>query len=303
MSSTHAPGVRSSMPRPQTPRRPTDDDPLRRTPPGSPRPRRPGRTTPTPTRPRRSRSTPSPSRADRAAAAAVAAGTGWSASSSSSSSRSSWRRRARDRADRAPARRRRRGHDPRRGQPGGAPAPVRQGHRRARTSVRALTTPASTDPAQVEFLVEEGDTAQSIADAARGRGPARGPPRVRVHRDRPRADRRAPAGHVHPAQEHDPGPARQRAARTADGQVRRHRAADRAAPRADHRQAPDAAADDGPAGVLRAGQVAAGVARSPTIRGSRRSSRTRRRARRSRASCGRRPTACSPTRRPRSSSG
>ena len=27
----------------------------------------------------------------------------------------------------------------------------------------ALVTPASTDPAQVEFLVEEGDTARSIA--------------------------------------------------------------------------------------------------------------------------------------------
>ena len=81
------------------------------------------------------------------------------------------------------------------------------------------------------------------------------------------------------------------------------RAADRPAPRADHRQAPDAAADHGPAGVLRPGQVAAGIAdrrlsvaqEDPRRRPEGRVAR--------RASCGRRPIASSPRRRPRSSFG
>ena len=67
----------------------------------------------------------------------------------------------------------------------------------------SLTEPASTDPAQVEFVVEDGDTAQHDRDAPRGGGPRSRPPGVRLHRHRPRADRQAPAGDLPAAQEHD----------------------------------------------------------------------------------------------------
>ena len=57
---------------PRTPRRPADDDPLRRTPAGPTRHARPARTIPTPTRPRRSPSISEPIPRGAAAAAAVA---------------------------------------------------------------------------------------------------------------------------------------------------------------------------------------------------------------------------------------
>ena len=91
MSSTHGRDSVRPCHDPQTPRRPTDDDPLRRTPPGHAARRRPAPTIRTPTRPNRSPSTPSPSRAGGAAVAddPVAASSGCS---SSWSSRSSWPR-------------------------------------------------------------------------------------------------------------------------------------------------------------------------------------------------------------------
>ena len=66
------------------------------------------------------------------------------------------------RPDGPPAGRRRRGHVGRRGQPGRPPAPVRQGHRRGEPRSRA-DQPVSTEPTQVQFLVEKGDTAKTIA--------------------------------------------------------------------------------------------------------------------------------------------
>ena len=258
MSSTHERGCVRPCHDPRTPRRPTDDDPLRRTPARSPdldgpaiRSRRlrdrndPGVFRAGPAQPwRRWRR----SRRERAGrlpqVPRLRARPGGD--------------RARDRADGASTRRRRCGHDPRRGQPGRPSAPVRQGHRRREP--RRRPGHPGLDRSGPGRVPRRGGRYRKVDRRAAGRRrPARGPPDVRLHRDRPRPDRRAPSGLVHPAQEHDPGPARQRAAGTSAGPGRRDRAADRAAPRADHRQAPDAATDHGPEGVLRAGQVAAGV--------------------------------------------
>ena len=91
------------------------------------------------------------------------------------------------------------------GQPGALSMPFVRGHRRARTSGTALTTPASTDAAQVEFLVEPGDTATTIATRLEDEGFLRDPRAfVFIAIDR-EPDRRAPAGDVHPAQEPDAG--------------------------------------------------------------------------------------------------
>ncbi len=96
---------------------------------------------------------------------------------------------------------------------------------------------------------------------ARGGGPDRRQPGIRVHRDRAEPDRIAPAGDVHPAQEHDPRPARASAARAgARTQVRRHRPAHRPPARAGHGQARDAPAPDGRVRVLRHRDLAAGRA-------------------------------------------
>ena len=53
----------------------------------------------------------------------------------------------------------------------------------------ALTQPVSTDPTQVEFVVQEGDTASSIAGRLGGRGLHPRPACLRVHREPARADR------------------------------------------------------------------------------------------------------------------
>ncbi len=89
----------------------------------------------------------------------------------------------------------------------------------------------------------------------RGTHPRR--PGVHVHRDQPRPDRRTAAGHVPPAQEHDPRPGRDGPPRAAKGPVRRDPAADRPPPRAGDGQARDAAARHGPQGLLRPRQEAA----------------------------------------------
>ena len=94
MSSTHERGsVRPCARTPTTPRRPTDDDPLRRTPAGRPRPRQARPYDPdayaTETIPEYLRAGP---RSRGGGGGGRGVGGGWSGSSSSSSSRSSWRR-------------------------------------------------------------------------------------------------------------------------------------------------------------------------------------------------------------------
>ena len=101
----------------------------------------------------------------------------------------------------------------------------------------ALTTPASSDSAQVEFIVESGDTASTIGARLAHRGPHHRSAHVRLPRHRPEAHGRPPAGNLRAPQEHDPGPAGDGAAGRSGDQVRRHRPADRPAPRADHGQA------------------------------------------------------------------
>ena len=150
-----------------------------------------------------------------------------------------------------------------------------------------------------------GDTAATIADAARGRGPAHGQPGVRLHRHRPRADRRASSRAPSScARTMTPDQLVSALLAPPDGHVRRHRAADRAC--ASSRSRPSSRRSPARRWTRRSSTSSSSTRRrrsSPTTRGSRRSSRTPRRAPRSRASCGRRPTACCPTRRPRSSSG
>ena len=157
-----------------------------------------------------------------------------------------------DRPDRAPAGGRRRGHGHRRRQPGGPPAAVRQGHRRREPR------PGPDDPAS------RRTRPRSSSSSSRATRPSRSPT-ARGGRVSSRDSRAfvfiaieqnltgvAPAGDVHPAQEHDPRPARQGAARAgARSQVRRHRPADRPPARADHGQARDAPAPDGRVGLLR----------------------------------------------------
>ena len=167
----------------------------------------------------------------------------------------------------------------------------------------SLTTPVSADTTQVEFLVEQGDTAKSIATKLETAGLI-GDSRAFVFiATEQNLTGSLQAGDVHPAQEHDPGPARQRApGARARAQVRGHRPAHGSSARADDRQARDAPAPDGRVRVPRHRDLAAGRAASTTTRGSRRSWPTRRKAPRSKGSCGRRPTASSRTPRRRSSS-
>ena len=174
----------------------------------------------------------------------------------------------------------------------------------ARTSATALTDPGLERPGQVAVRRRGGDTASTIAARLEEEG---------LIRD--------PRAFVFIAHERDltgdlqTGEFMLRKNLTPDEMVTALLAppempyvdidaADRPAARADHGQAPDARRPgDGPARVLRAGQGAAGRRSSPTTRGWRRSWRTPPRAPRSKGSCGRRPTACCRTRRPRSSSG
>ena len=121
-------------------------------------------------------------------------------------------------------------------------------------------------------------------------------PGLRLHGHRPRPRRQARNGHVHPAQEHDPGPARHGAPA---GRRPGHRPAlpRRAAARAGGHEARDAAGQDGSERLLRAREAPVGRRSSPPIPGS-----SCRRAPRSRGSSRRRSTTCSRTSRRRSSS-
>ena len=189
-----------------------------------------------------------------------------------------------------------------RGEPGGAPAAVRQGPRPRGPGRRA-------DDAGLDGFRAGGVRRRAGRHGVHDRRPTgdRGPARrsadVRLHRHRPGADGRPPAGHVRPAQEHDARPTGRGPARRARDQVRRYRPADRPAARADHGQAPDPAASRWTRRTSTTSSrtpPAALIADYPWLK---RSSPTRPRAPRSRASCGRPPTGSCPTRPPRSSSG
>ena len=76
----------------------------------------------------------------------------------------------------------------------------------------ALTEPVSTEPTQVQFLVEKGDTAKTIAMKLEDEGLI-GDSRAFVYLAVvERSDTRPPAGNVRPAQEHDAGSGGERAA-------------------------------------------------------------------------------------------
>ena len=144
-------------------------------------------------------------------------------------------------AHRAPAGRQRRDPRRRRGQPSRAPVAVRQGHRprepRRRPDVAGLEPSRPRSSSSSSRATRPRRSPTKLEDA----GLHRRQPGVRLHRDRPRADRRSlQQGTFILRKNMTPGPAGQRAARAAGGQVRRHRPADRASARADHRQARDA---------------------------------------------------------------
>ena len=208
------------MPRPQTPRRPTDDDPLRRTPARSPRPARPTHTTPMPMRPNRSRDTPSRPAQRRAdgggggrggggfvgllkflvfalVLAAIVLVVALTALRPVVNARS-WLGRDNPAALQLPfvadivARGPRAGAD----DPASRPDPGRVRRRGRRHG-------------------------HDDRGAARGRGPRRATGGRSSSWRSTGADRRAPAGRLHPAQEHDARPAGQRPARAAGGPVRR----------------------------------------------------------------------------------
>ena len=94
------------------------------------------------------------------------------------------RHRAHRRPDRAAAARQQRGPRLGRGQSRGALDAVHRRASCARTSGPTLTRPASTDPTQVEFVVQGGDTASDHRHPARGPAPDPRLPGVRVHRGR-----------------------------------------------------------------------------------------------------------------------
>ena len=165
----------------------------------------------------------------------------------------------------------------------------------------ALVTPASTDPAQVEFIVEEGDTAKTIAARLEDEG-LLGDRRtfvfIAIDHDLTGALQQGtfvlrknmtPDQLVSALLAPPPGPVRRRSPCGPGCASSRSRPSSRRCRLTMDPQEFYELAKSPPA------------TSSPTIRGSRRSSRTRRRARRSRASSGRRPTASCPTRRPRSS--
>ena len=186
---------------------------------------------PTPTRPRTCRSSSEPARGGggggRRDRGPNGGGTAWSVSSSSSSSRSSSPRSCSS----SPSRRSGRLVDSAilgwaEDNPAALELPFVEDIVRENLGA-ALTEPAASDPTQVEFLVEPGDTASTIATRLQGEGLLRDS-RAFVFLAIDRGIGSAPAGHVHPAQEHDPGPARHRAPRPARRPVRRHRRCGRA---------------------------------------------------------------------------
>ena len=105
----------------------------------------------------------------------------------------------------------------------------------------ALTTPASTDPHQVEFLVEAGDTRESIATRLEAQGLI-GDRRTFVFISiTAKLTGALQQGTFILRKNMTPDQLVSALLAPPDGQVRRGRAADRPAPRADHGQAPDAA--------------------------------------------------------------
>ncbi len=167
----------------------------------------------------------------------------------------------------------------------------------------ALVTPASTDPAQVEFVVEAGDTASTIAARLADEGLLVDPRTFVFIAIDQKLTGELQAGTFVLRKNMTPDQLVQ--ALLAAPEIKYVDIGLRTGLRLEQITAKlaDAAARHGSAGLLRPRQEADRRPCWPTTRGSRRSSRTRRRAPRSRASCGRRPIASCRTRRPRSSSG
>ena len=215
----------------------------------------------------RSPSSPSPSRAA-AAAAAGGAGSGLVglAQVPDLRARPGGDRPGR-RADRAPAGRQRARSwaSPRTTRP---PSSCRSSRTSSRENLgTALTTPASTDPTQVEFLVEPGDTATTIATRLEDAGP----PRATAARSSSSRSTGTLTGALQQGtfilrKNMTPDQLVSALLAPPDGPVRRHRPADRPAPRADHGQARDA--DRAPDGRLPSSTTSSSRRRprsSPTI--------------------------------------